>query len=85
MCIVLYILLLLLLFVHITLADRCYLCEPRHACLLSISVPISFLAFPAFVHSSAQILTIYDDERVNLGLISLLQHSLLAMTMAMSP
>jgi hypothetical protein len=39
-------------FVHITLADRYYLCEPRYACLLSLPVPISLLALQAFVYPS---------------------------------
>lgn len=37
--------LLLLLFVHITLAGRCCLCEPHHAYLLYIFVPVLFWPF----------------------------------------
>jgi len=46
-----------LLFIHITLADRYYLCEPRHACLLSlpVSISISLLALQAFVDPSTHL------------------------------
>jgi hypothetical protein len=42
-------------FVHITLADRYYLCEPRYACLLFLPVPISLLALQAFVYPSTHL------------------------------
>ena len=49
-----YLIIIILLFIHITLAGRCCLCEPHHACLLSIFLPGSVLALLVSVHSSAQ-------------------------------